>query len=140
MTGNTDIHLLSICIMQRHPSPSHRGGQAVDCGMLSHSSSITVRSCWILGGTGMLCRIRLSRASQTCSMGDMSGEYAGHGRSRTFSGSRNCVLIIACIIMLKPEVMWIGHRLAWLHVVGRTAKFSTITLGAYGREINIYVL
>ncbi len=50
----------------------------VACGILVHSSSMAVRSCWILAGTGTRCCIRRSRASQTCSMGDMSGEYAGH--------------------------------------------------------------
>ncbi len=39
---------------------------------------MAVWSCWILAGTGTRFRIRRSRASQTCSMGDiMSGEYAG---------------------------------------------------------------
>ncbi len=60
----------------------------VACGIL-------VRSCWILAGTGTRCRIRRSRASQTCSMGDMSGEYAGHARTGMFSVSRNCVQILA---------------------------------------------
>ncbi len=55
----------------------------VACGMLVHSSSMAVRSCWILAGTGTSCHIRRSRASQTCSMGDM------------FSASRNCVQILA---------------------------------------------
>ncbi len=64
-------------------------------GMLVHSSSMAVRSCWILGGTGTRCHIRRSRASQTCSMGDMSGEYAGHARTGMFSASRNCVQILA---------------------------------------------
>uniref|UniRef100_A0A673N6T2 Sentrin-specific protease 5-like n=1 Tax=Sinocyclocheilus rhinocerous TaxID=307959 RepID=A0A673N6T2_9TELE len=63
--------------------------------MLVHSSSMAVRSCWILAGTGTRCRIRRSRASQTCSMGDMSGEYAGHARTGMFSASRNCVQILA---------------------------------------------
>ncbi len=67
----------------------------VACGMLVHSSSMAVRSCWILAGTGTRCRIRRSRASQTCSMGDMSGEYAGHARTGMFSASRNCVQILA---------------------------------------------
>ena len=57
-------------------------------GMLSHTSSLAVQSCWILVGTGTLCRTCRSRASQTCSMGDMSSEYAGHGRTGTFSASR----------------------------------------------------
>ncbi len=63
--------------------------------MLVHSSSMAVQSCWILAGTGTRCRIRRSRASQTCSMGDMSGEYAGHARTGMFSASRNCVQILA---------------------------------------------
>ncbi len=56
----------------------------VACGMLVHSSSMAVRSCWILEGTGTRCCIRRYRASQTCSMGDMSGEYAGHARTGCF--------------------------------------------------------
>ncbi len=67
----------------------------VACVMLVHSSSMAVRSCWILAGTGTRCRIRRSRASQTCSMGDMSGEYAGHARTGMFSAYRNCVQILA---------------------------------------------
>ncbi len=67
----------------------------VACGMLVHSSSMAVRSYWILAGTGTRCLIRRSRASQTCSIGDMSGEYAGHARTGMFSASRNCVQILA---------------------------------------------
>ncbi len=67
----------------------------VACRMFVHSSSMAVRSCWILTGTGTRCRIRRSRASQTCSMGNMSGEYAGHTRTGMFSASRDCVQILA---------------------------------------------
>ncbi len=67
----------------------------VVCGMLVHSSSMAVWSCWILAGTGTRGHIRRSRASQTCSIGDMSGEYAGHARTGMFSASRNCVQILA---------------------------------------------
>ncbi len=63
--------------------------------MLVHSSSMAVQSCWILAGTGTRCLIRRSRASQTCSMGDISGEYAGLARTWMFSASRNCVQILA---------------------------------------------
>ena len=76
-------------------SPLHRVDQAVDCGLLSHSSSIAARNRWILAGTGTCCRTHRSRASQMCSVGDMSGEYAGHGRTGTFSTYRNCVQILA---------------------------------------------
>ncbi len=64
----------------------------VSCWMLVHSSSMAVRSCWILAGTGTRCRIR---QSQTYSMDDMSGEYAGHARTGMSSASRNCVQILA---------------------------------------------
>ena len=53
----------------------------VACGMLSHTSSMAVWSGWILAGTR--------------SIGDMSGESAGHGRTGTFSASRNYVQILA---------------------------------------------
>ncbi len=79
----------TICLMQCNTSPTHRVDQVV------HSSTMAVRSCWILAGTGTHCRIRRSRASQTCSMRDMSGEYAGHARTGMFSASRNCVQILA---------------------------------------------
>ncbi len=61
----------------------------VACGMLVHSSSMAVWSCWILAGTETRCGIRRTRASQSCSMGDMSGEYAGHARTGMFSASAN---------------------------------------------------
>ncbi len=67
----------------------------VACLMLVHSSSMAVWSCWILAGTRTRRRIRRSRASQTCSMGDMSCEYAGHTRTGMFSASRNWVQILA---------------------------------------------
>ncbi len=67
----------------------------VACGMLVHSSLMAVQSCWLLAGTGIHCRIPRSRASQTCSMGDISGEYAGHARTGMFSASSNCVQILA---------------------------------------------
>ncbi len=59
--------------------------------MVVHSSSMAVRSCWILTGTVTCCRIRRSRASQTYSVGDMSGE---HARTGMFSASKNCVQIL----------------------------------------------
>ncbi len=81
------------------------------CGMLVHSSSIAVQSCWILAGTGTLCCIRRSRASQTCSIGDMTGEYAGYARTGMFSASRYCVQILAT---------W-GRALSHLQVVQNAA-------------------
>ena len=94
MTGNTDKHLLATDVgpwvrknsryLVWPPFASYSGTHLlhieltrlliVACGMLSHSTSMAVRSCWILAGTGA----RWSKESQTtCSKGDTS-EYAGH--------------------------------------------------------------
>ena len=57
---------------------------------------IQICICWISLLTmacGMLSH--RPRVSQTCSMGDVSGEYADHRRTGTFSASRNCVQILA---------------------------------------------
>ena len=79
----------------------------VACGMLSHSS-MAVWSCWILAWTGTRCCTHQSRASQTCSMGDMSGECAGHGRHFQLPGIVYRSLRHGAgpsIFMLKHEVM-----------------------------------
>ncbi len=101
----------------------------VACGMLFHSSSMAVRSSWILAGTGTHCRIRRSRAFQTCSMGDMSGENACHVRSGMFSASRNCVQILAT---------W-GHALScfnmrwwsWMNGTTMGLRISSLYLCAF---------
>ncbi len=82
----------------------------VVCVMLVYSSSMAACSCWILAGTGTRCRIHWSRASQTCSMGDMYSEYAGHARTGMFSASRNCVQILAA---------WGGALSCWTWGDGR---------------------
>ncbi len=113
------------------------------CGMLVHSSSMAVCSCWILAGTGTRCRIRRSRASQTCSMGDMSGEYAGRARTGMFSASRNCVQILAtslrCIIMLQHEVMvvdeWHNNGLQDLITVSLCIQNAIIKMHLFSLSI-----
>ncbi len=45
-----------ICLTQWNTSPSHSVEQIVDCGLLVHSSSMAVRSCWLLAGTGTHCQ------------------------------------------------------------------------------------
>jgi hypothetical protein len=105
MTGNTDMHLLVTdtfkkrvgARIRKFASYSVTHGLCIElirllivaCGMLSHSS-MAVQSCWILAGTGT------RRHTHCC----LSGEYAGHGRTGTFSASRNCVQIL---IMLKHQ-------------------------------------
>ncbi len=80
----------------------------VACGMLVHSSSMAVWSCWILAGTGTRGHIRRSRASQTCSIGDMSGECWPCKNWDVFSFQELCTdpcNMALCIIMLQHEVM-----------------------------------
>ncbi len=88
----------TICLTQCNTSPSHRVDQVVDCGLLN-VGSLLFNGCVKLLDIGRnwntLSCIRRSRASQTCSMGDMSGEYAGHARTGIFSASSNCVQILA---------------------------------------------
>ena len=67
----------------------------VACGMLFHSSSRATRSWGMLSGTGTRSRTRRSRTSHRCSMGDMSGEYAGQSRTGMCSASRSCIQIPA---------------------------------------------
>ena len=124
MIGKTDMHLLvTDTLTSQYLWPPFASCSAshilsieliwllfVACGMLSHSSSMAVQSCWIWAGTRTHGRTCQSRASQTCSMGDISGENAGHGRTGTFlaSGKELCTDpcdIGVCIIMLKHEVM-----------------------------------
>ncbi len=81
----------------------------VACGMLVHSSSMAVQSCWILAGTGTRCHICQSSASHTCTMGDMSGESASHARTGIFFSFQELCTdscnMGPCIIMLQHEVM-----------------------------------
>ena len=118
MTGNTDMHRLVTDTLKKCTGVDQKTSQylvwppfasssathlfhieltkllIVASGMLSHSSSIAVLSCWILKVTGTHYWTCQSRASQTCSMGNMSGECAGHGRTGKCSVSRNCVQIL----------------------------------------------
>ncbi len=95
--------------------------------MLVHSSSMAVRSCWILAGTGTRCCICRSRASQTCSMGDMSAEYAGHARTGMFSPSRNCVQILATCTLSCCNTRW----RSWMNATTMGLRISSQYLGAF---------
>uniref|UniRef100_A0A4W5LDC8 HERPUD family member 2 n=1 Tax=Hucho hucho TaxID=62062 RepID=A0A4W5LDC8_9TELE len=68
-------------------SSLHRVDQAVDYG-LWNVVQLLFNGCakfLDIGGNWNMQQCR-SKASQTCSMGDMSGENAGHGRTGTFPG------------------------------------------------------
>ncbi|GFV78956.1 hypothetical protein TNCV_4347151 [Trichonephila clavipes] len=56
-------------------------------GILSHSSRRAFSSSWRVGGGGWWPATRLPRASQTCSIGFMSGEHAGYS-IRTIPSSK----------------------------------------------------
>ena len=98
----------------------------VNCGILSYSSSMAMRSCWILAGNGTCCQYMSIQSIPN--MGDMFGEYAGHGRTRTFSASRNCVQILAiwgCALSCWNTRWWqrmngmtIGLRISSLYLCG----------------------
>ena len=149
MTGNTDMHLLVTYTFKKGRDVDQKTSQylvwspfssciathrlcielirllIVASGMLSHSSSRAVRSCWILVGTETQSSKRRSRASQTCSIRDISGEYAGHERTWAFSASRNCVQILAtwgCALSCWNMRWWQrikgdgrGQRASWSH-------------------------
>ncbi len=86
----------TICLTQCNTS-SHRVDQVVDCG-LWNVGPLLFNGCVKLldiSRNWTRCHIHRSRASQTCSMGDMSGEYACLARTGIFSASRNCVQILA---------------------------------------------
>ena len=61
----------------------------VTCGMLSRSSWRAIRSWSLFVGSGCRRWTASTRTSQTCSIGDKSGEYAGQSSTWTFSSSRN---------------------------------------------------
>ena len=78
--------------------------------MLSHSSSMAVRSCWILAGLEHAVVHVDPKHPKRTQWGDMPVEYAGHGRTGTFPASRNCGTVGPCNMMLKNEVMAAEER------------------------------
>lgn len=104
------------------------------CGMLVHSFSMADQSWWILAGIGRCCCIRWSRASQTCSMGHISGEYAGHTRTGMFLASRNCVQILPIMIMLNMRWWsWRNGTTMGLRILSRYAcAFNMLSIKCTG--------
>jgi hypothetical protein len=84
--------------MQRDTSPLHIIDQAVDCGpwnvvlLLFNGCVKLLDIVWELEHAAVHVD---PEHPKHCSMGNMSGEYAGHGRTGTFSASRNGVQILA---------------------------------------------
>jgi hypothetical protein len=87
--------------MQRDTCPSHRVDQAVDRGLWNVFPLLFngfEKLLDIGGNWDTLVHVNPEHPKR--SMGDMSGEYAGHGRTGKCSASRNCLQIL-----LKHEVM-----------------------------------
>jgi hypothetical protein len=120
MTGNTDMHLMVTDTKNQKTSQYlsvascsmisslHRVDQDVDC-CLWNVVRLLFNGCAYLLDIGKLCRTRWSRASQTCSVDDMSGEYTGHERPGTFSATSNCVQILTswgCALSCWNMMQW----------------------------------
>ncbi|GFW70457.1 hypothetical protein TNCV_4915771 [Trichonephila clavipes] len=72
-------------------------------GILSHSSRRALSSSWRVYGGGGRPATRLPRASQTCSIGFMSGEHADHSIRTIPSSKREFSTRLArCGLLLRP--------------------------------------
>ncbi|GFX60091.1 hypothetical protein TNCV_4532521 [Trichonephila clavipes] len=75
-------------------------------GILSHSSGRALSSSWRVCGGGWRPATRLPRASQTCCIGFMSGEHAGHSNRTIPSSKRKSSTRLArCGLQLSPIKM-----------------------------------
>ncbi|GFW31649.1 uncharacterized protein TNCV_4683221 [Trichonephila clavipes] len=71
-------------------------------GILSHSSRRALSSSWRVCGGGWWPATRLPRASQTCSIGFMSGELAGHSiRTIPSSKRKSSTRLARCDLQLS---------------------------------------
>ncbi len=86
----------------------------VACGMLVHSYSMAVRSCWILAGTGTRCRIRLIQSIPNMLNGWHVRWVCWPCKSwDVFRFQELCTdpcNMGPCIIMLQHEVMVVDER------------------------------
>ncbi|GFY28094.1 hypothetical protein TNCV_4394281 [Trichonephila clavipes] len=75
-------------------------------GILSHSSRRALSSSWRVYGGGWRPATRLYRAFQTCSIGFMSGEHAGHSiRTIPSSKRKSSTRLARCGMQLSPIKM-----------------------------------
>ncbi|GFW53506.1 hypothetical protein TNCV_3928841 [Trichonephila clavipes] len=75
-------------------------------GILSHSSRRALSYSWRVCGDGWCPAICLPRASQTCSIGFMSGEHAGHSiRTIPSSKKKSSTRLARCSLQLSSIKM-----------------------------------
>ena len=79
----------TICLMQCDTSPSHRVDQAVDCGLWNVVPLLFNSCAKLLDIGGNWKTLSYTLIQIIPNMLNRSGEYAGHGRTGTFSVSRN---------------------------------------------------
>ncbi|GFT42149.1 uncharacterized protein TNCV_1669321 [Trichonephila clavipes] len=111
-------------------------------GILSHSSRRALSSSWSVCGGGWWPATRLPRASQTCSIGFMSGELAGHSictipssKRKSFTRSDDLITISASSqrsISNDVEVCAPVNGDATVRQHSPTTKFDTFV---HGRRI-----
>ena len=112
MTGNADMNLLVTDTLKKvgvwirksvsvwcdqHLPHANRVDQAVDCDLWIVVPLLFNGCAKLLdiGGNWNTVIHVDPEHPKHAQMGDMSGEYAGHGRTGTFSASRNCGQILA---------------------------------------------
>ena len=81
------------CIYAGHTTTTHT--PICSWGILLHSSCKAAPKAWSVLRRGTLCRTPWLRMSQTCSIGDKSGDRAGQSRWSTLFCCRNCCTILA---------------------------------------------
>ncbi|GFY27742.1 hypothetical protein TNCV_242081 [Trichonephila clavipes] len=79
--------------------------------ILSHSSRRALYSSWRVCGGGWRPATRLPRASQTCSIGSISGEHAGHSiRTIPSSKRKSSTRLARCGLLLSSIKMKSSQR------------------------------
>ncbi len=123
--------MTTICLTQCNTSPSHRVDQVVDCG-LWNVGPLLFNGCAKLldiGRNWNTLSYMPIQSTQTCSMGDISGEYSGHARTGMFSASRNCVQILAtqgCALSCYNMSRWL-----WMNGTTMGLRISSRYLCAF---------
>jgi len=118
--------MVTICSQSRSTSPTHGMNPIgnVCMGMLSHSRrSAASNFCRFSGCTRWLWT-RLASSSLVCSMGDTTGDTAGHCMTLMLLLARNCRVILA--VWGVALSCWKIMGFCWLWIKGSTIAFSTL--------------